>query len=102
MLNTKNLLLANANPARNTLKGREDVNAVDTDGQGAQLSKALWQKYMGPFTLGNQHGENDFELDNNPDHLLVHKTFNVSLFKRCEIDDTRPQVPSPSVRVVKS
>jgi hypothetical protein len=57
---------------------------------------------MGPFTLGNQHGEKAFELDDILDHLRIPKTFNVSLFKWCKIDDTRPQVPPPPVRVAKS
>jgi hypothetical protein len=41
MLNTKNLPLGYANATENTLKGGEDVNRVDTDGQGTQLCKAL-------------------------------------------------------------
>jgi hypothetical protein len=58
MLKTRNLPLGFANAIENALNGGEDIDGVDTEGQGAQLCKALRQKYMGPFTLGNQHGEN--------------------------------------------
>jgi hypothetical protein len=57
---------------------------------------------MGPFTLGNQYGENAFELDHILDHLPVYKTFNVSLFKQCELDDTRLQALPPHVWVTES
>jgi hypothetical protein len=97
MLNMRNLPLGYGHAAQNALKGREDVNGVDTDGQGARQSEALRQKYMVQFTLGNQHGENTFELDDIPDHLWIHKMFIVSLFEQCEIAYKRLQAPgSPS------
>ena len=34
--------------------------------------------------------------------MKIHKTFNVSLFKKCSIDESRPQPPPPPVRVIKS
>jgi hypothetical protein len=102
MLNTKNLPLGYANATGNTHTTGQDVNRIDTDGLGTRLSKALRQKYTDPLTLGNQLRENTFELDDIPDHLLVHKTSNVSLFKWCEIDNTQQQVPPPPVRVAKS
>jgi hypothetical protein len=102
MLNTRNLPLGYAKVAGIALKGGEDVNGVDTDGQGAPLSKTLRQKYMGPFTLGNQHGEIAFELHDILHHLWVHKTCIISLFQQYEIVDTRPQVPPPTDWVAKS
>jgi hypothetical protein len=102
ILNTRNLPLGYGNTTGNALKCGEDVNGVDTAGHGARMNKALQQKYMGPFTLGNQHRENAFELDDIPDHLRVHKMFNASLFRLFEIDDTQPQALPPPVRVAKS
>jgi hypothetical protein len=87
MLNTRNLPLTYGN--------------ADTD-ETARLSRTLQQRFVGPFTLGRQFGENAFELTDIPDHLRVHRTFNVKLFKRCTIDETRAQPPPPPVRVTKA
>jgi hypothetical protein len=37
-----------------------------------------------------------------PEHLRIHKTYNVSEFKRCTIDESRPQATPPPIRVTKS
>jgi hypothetical protein len=37
-----------------------------------------------------------------PEHLRIHKTYNVSEFKRCTIDESRPQETPPPIRVTKS
>jgi hypothetical protein len=57
---------------------------------------------MGPFILGKEHGGNACKLEDIPDHLWVHKMFNIRQFKRCEIDDTRPQGLPLGIRITKS
>ena len=88
MLNTRNLPLTYGN--------------ADTNAANARLSRALQQRYVGPYTLGRKFGENAFELVDIPDHLRVHRTFNVNLFKRYTIDETREQAPPPPIRVLRS
>jgi hypothetical protein len=45
---------------------------------------------------------NAFEIADMPEHLRIHKTYNVSEFKRCTIDESRPQEAPPPIRVTKS
>jgi hypothetical protein len=80
-LSTKNLPLTYANNA---------------SGQGHR--KALQHKYLGEFTLGKQHGENDFEI-NLPKHWKLARTFNVSAMKPSTIDRTRNQAEPPPMRI---
>jgi hypothetical protein len=47
ILNMRNLLLGYTNSTEYVPNGKNDVNGVNTDGQGARLSPVLWQKYMG-------------------------------------------------------
>ena len=89
LLNTRNLPLSYA-------------NAATENEDGARLSRTLQQRYAGPFTLGQQFGNNAFELTDMPEHLRVHKSFNVDLFKPCTIDNSREQAPPPPIRVTKS
>ena len=67
---------------------------------GARLSRALQQRFMGPFRLLQARGENAFELDL-PDHLCASRTRNVSEFKRDQTDYDREQPPPPPTRVTK-
>jgi hypothetical protein len=95
MINTRNMPLSYgaAVPGTNT----------DTNQSVAQLSRALQQHYVGPYTLGTQRGSgNAFEITNMPEHLRIHKTYNVSEFKCCTIDESRPQATPPPIRVTKS
>ena len=52
--------------------------------------RKLQHKYGGPFTLGKQYGENAFQVTDIPRTWQVHNTFNVSRFKHCSIDYSRP------------
>jgi hypothetical protein len=61
-------------------------------------SRKLQHKYAGPFTLGKQYGDNAFEVIDIPRTWQVHNTFNVSRFKHCHIDESRPQQPPPPMR----
>jgi hypothetical protein len=93
MINTRNMPLSYGAAAPGT----------ETNQTGARLSRALQQRYVGPYTLGTQRGKgNAFEITDMPQHLRIHKTFNVSEFKRCTIDESRPQDPPPPIRVSKS
>jgi hypothetical protein len=60
-------------------------------------SRKLQHKYAGPFVLGRQYGENAFEVVDIPRAWQVHSTFNVSRFKHCRIDESRPQKPPPAL-----
>jgi hypothetical protein len=76
-------------------------NAAPGDEDEARLSRTLQQRYIGPYTLGKRIGENAFRIVDLPDYLRKHRTLNVDQFKRCEIDEGRPQPPPPPVRVTK-
>jgi hypothetical protein len=91
MINTRNMPLSYG------------AAAPGTDEPGARLSRALQQRYVGPYTLGMQRGNgNAFEITDMPQHLRIHKTYNVSEFKRCTIDESRMQAAPPPIRVTKS
>jgi hypothetical protein len=93
MINTRNMPLSYGAAAVGT----------DTDQPGARLSRALQQRYVGPYTLGMQRGNgNAFEITDMPEHLRIHKTYNVCEFKRCTIDESRLQATPPPIRVTKS
>jgi 3-polyprenyl-4-hydroxybenzoate decarboxylase len=93
MINTRNMPLSYGAAALGT----------KTNQSGARLSRALQQQYAGPYTLGKQRGNgNFFEIADMPQHLRIHKTFNVSKFKRCTIEESRLQDPPPPIRVTKS
>jgi hypothetical protein len=97
MINTRNMPLSYGAAAPGT-----DPD-TDTDQSRARLSRALQQRYVGPYTLGMQRGNgNAFEIADMPEHLRIHKTYNVSEFKRCTIDESRPQEAPPPIRVTKS
>ncbi|KAF8245709.1 hypothetical protein K440DRAFT_686706 [Wilcoxina mikolae CBS 423.85] len=92
MINTRNIPLSYGAAASGT--------DTDTDQSGARLSRALQQRYVGPYTLRMQRGNgNAFEITDMPEHLRIHKTYNVCEFKRCTIDESR--LPPP-IRVTKS
>jgi hypothetical protein len=76
-------------------------NASPRDETEARMSRALQQQYIGPYTLGKRIGENAFRIVDLPDNLGKHCTLNVDQFKRCEIDEGRPQPPPPPIRVTK-
>jgi hypothetical protein len=93
MINTRNMPLSYGAAAVGT----------DTDQPGARLSRALQQWFVGPYTLGMQRGNgNAFEITDMPEHLRIHKTYNVCEFKRCTIDESRLQATPPPIRVTKS
>jgi putative transposase len=60
--------------------------------------KALHQKYIGEFELGQRRGENAFEVLL-PAHWKLARTQNVAMFKPSMIDHSRPQAPAPALRV---
>ncbi|KAF8541997.1 hypothetical protein BDD12DRAFT_877410 [Trichophaea hybrida] len=69
------------NAAENALKDWDDINTVDTDGQGTQLSKALWQMCVGLFILRKEYGENTSKLEYVQHHQQIHKIFNMKQLK---------------------
>jgi hypothetical protein len=73
-----------------------------TSSPGVRVGWAL-QQYVGPSTLRIQRGNGKvFEVSNLPGHLRIHKTYNVSAFKRYSIDESRHQEPPHAIRVSKS
>jgi hypothetical protein len=95
MINTRNMPLRYGAAAPGT--------NPDTNQSAAQCSRALQQRYVGPYTPSMQfHNGNAFDIADRPEHLRIHKTFNVSEFKRCTIDESRPQESPPPIKVTMS
>jgi hypothetical protein len=50
-----------------------------------------------------QHGSGiAFEITNMPEHIQIHKTFNVNEFQHCTIAKSQPQETLPPIRITKS
>ena len=73
---------------------------IFSDSQGAitwmvhldtEQVQQLVQQYISRYTLGMQPGGgNAFEITAIPKHLRIHKTYDISEFERCTIDESRP------------